>query len=323
MLEWTQMLRKTATVNKITAFTITLLVLVATTACGKAVSAQTTQGIALSPPVFELTGNPGDTLNNTIRVDNLTDADLGIELDKKNFTAKGDEGAVWLSDEENSFSLATWIEESKDVAPITAKTSRLIGFRINIPQNAEPGGYYGAIIFRTKAPQGMKATGATLSQEVAALVLLRVAGSVNETASISTFTSTKKLFEYGPVGFEAQVKNDSTVHIKPTGGITITNFFGQKVATVEITQKNILPSATRNLYGTWDQPWAIGKFTATISMVYGDNNQMLTSSTSFFMFPYRAAGAILLVLSLFGAVIYKGRRRLAKMAKVLFAKDAE
>src|SRR3989344_2318523 len=71
--------------------------------------AQESIGFAVSPPTFELSANPGDTLSNVVRVENLSDSELTIEMDTRNFTAYGEEGAVGLTDEESGFSLASWI----------------------------------------------------------------------------------------------------------------------------------------------------------------------------------------------------------------------
>ena len=78
-------------------------------------------GIALSPPTFELAANPGDILQNTIRVENLNEVPIQVSVERQNFTALGEEGSVGLTEEETAFSLASWIVVTPEEAVIPAK----------------------------------------------------------------------------------------------------------------------------------------------------------------------------------------------------------
>lgn len=282
--------------------------------------AQESVGLALSPPTFELSANPGDVLENTLRVENLTSKPMMILVDRRNFTALGEEGAIGLTEEETSFSLASWIAVTPSEVEIPARSSKTFTFKTNIPLNAEPGGHFGSIIFRVGGQKMPGQTGAVVSQELGALVLLRIAGKTAEQASLESFAAQKRLWEKGPVNFEVRVKNEGNVHFKPTGVITIVNFFGKKVATFNIEPKNVLPGAIRKMEATWGQKFLLGKYTATVSLTYGSQGKILTASTTFFGFPYKIGGIILAVLLILGASLYQIRERLKLALKVLRGK---
>lgn len=284
------------------------------------VLAQEAIGIAISPPTFEISANPGETIANRIKVQNLTDKPLGITVDRRNFTALGEEGAVGLTEEETPFSLAAWISVSPSEAEIPAKSTAVFAFTIDIPTNAEPGGHFGSIVFQTrgKIPKGQ--TGAAVSQEIGALVLLRLAGDTTEKAAIESFKAKKFFVEYGPVEFEARVKNQGNVHIKPTGTITVSNIFGKKVASFAVEPRNVLPDAIRKIPATWERKFLFGKYTATASLVYGSQNESLTASAAFIGFPYRVAGGVLLVLIIVGILVYRRRKRVGQALRVLFGR---
>jgi len=89
-------------------------------------------GITVSPPIFELTGNPGDVLENTIKVSNFSDVPIEIGTDLRNFTAIGEEGAVGLTDEETSFSLAKWMHVSPDSFTIQPEDTKIFKFTIKV-----------------------------------------------------------------------------------------------------------------------------------------------------------------------------------------------
>lgn len=283
--------------------------------------AQERVGLSISPPTFEFSANPGDSVSNSIRVENITDEALPVSVDVRNFSALGEEGQVNLTKEESAYALASWIKVTPGTGTIPAKESITFEYTIDVPLNAEPGGKFGSIVFQTTPKQVESGTGVAVGQEVGALVFLKIAGEVTEKASIESFTTSNKLYEYGPVTFEARVKNAGNVQFKPRGTITITNMFGKSVQTIPIDSRNVLPDAIRKMNGEWKNKWILGPHTATLSLVYGSKGQIITASTSFWGLPYKIVGAALIVLLLIGFVMVRGRRRLSKSFRVLFGKD--
>lgn len=286
-------------------------------------SAQSPQksGLAISPPTFELSANPGDTLRNSLRVDNIVSQPLEVTVDTRNFTALGEEGGINLSGEENEFSLASWIEVTPHKITIPAGKSAVFDYVISIPDNASPGGRFGSIIFKTTLKPVEGQSGVAVGQEIGSLVFLKISGDVKEKASVAGFSAKSGLNERGPVGFDIRVKNEGNVQFKPTGSITISNFFGRKVATIPINQQNVLPGAIRKMSAEWDTTWLFGKYNATVSLVYGKDKQVITGSTAFWGFPYKLVGLSLLVVVLLGAFVYPRRKRIGRALKVLFGKD--
>lgn len=282
--------------------------------------AQESTGIALSPPTFEISANPGDTLQNTIRVENLNNRPIKVIVEKRNFTALGEEGSVSLTEEETPFSLASWISVEPNEVEIGANSTRTFVFSTKVPLNAEPGGHFGSIVFKIGSDTKVAQTGATVSQELGALVLLKIAGKTTEKGILESFNAQKLFWEKGPVDFEIRVKNEGNVHLKPSGTVTIMNTMGKKIAHFEIEPKNVLPGAIRKMETSWGQKFLLGKYTATVSLVYGSKGEILTGSTTFIGFPYRLAGIIALALIVIILLLYKIRKRLKLAFKVLFGK---
>lgn len=282
-------------------------------------SPQQSLGIALSPPTFELSANRGDTLTNTIRVENLNETPISVSVEKENFTALGEEGAVGLTEEETPFSLASWITVSPQETVIPPKGNTIFTFQIHIPPNAEPGGHFGSLIFQVGGQKPPQQTGAVVAQQLGSLILLKVAGKTKEGANIESFAAEKRFWEYGPVDFTIRIKNTGNVHIRPQGTITITNAFGKEIAKFPVNPKNVLPGAIRKIPVTWHQKSLIGKYTATVSLTYGTKGKILTASTVFWGFPLKVGGVILLGLTIILFLLYKGRRRIKLALKVLFS----
>lgn len=281
--------------------------------------AQETVTLSVSPPVFELSANPGDKLENVIRVSNPHEDPLRVSVDTRNFVAVGEGGSVGLTEEETSYSLASWISVSPTESEIPAKSSRYFNVQTKVPLNAEPGGHFGSVVFKTGGGT-VQQTGAAVTQELGALFLLRVSGKVTEEGRIESFSPVKNFWEYGPVYFDLRVGNKGNVHIKPQGKITITNLLGKKAAEVEVAPQNVLPSAVRKFSPVWEKELLFGKYIATASLVYGSDSEVLNATTTFYAFPYRVGGAALVGLVALGYLLYRGRKRIALALRILFGK---
>jgi hypothetical protein len=302
---------------------LTALVLITGMAAASAANAlsEPKSGLAISPPTFELSANAGDTLKNSLRVDNISNEPLEVSVDTRNFTAMGEEGGINLSEEEGDYSLASWISVTPEKVTIPAGESKVFDYVIDIPSNASPGGRFGSVIFKTALKPVSGQSGVAVGQEVGALVFLKIAGEVNEKAGIVSFGARNGLNESGPVGFDIRVKNTGNVQVKPRGTITVSNVFGNKVASVPVDEKNVLPGAIRKLSAEWNNGWLFGKYNATLSLVYGSDRQVLTASTTFWGFPYKLIGIVVVALIVLAAMVYPRRKRIGRAFKVLFGKD--
>ena len=197
------------------------------------------------------------------------------------------------------------------------KQTALIDYQIKVPVNAEPGGKFASLIFRTIPPKNNEITGATLAQEVGALVLMRVAGDAKEYAKISEFTSDKSVYEYGPIEFTLLVRNEGSVHVRPKTNVTITNTLGKRVASISLGEKNVLPSAERKFNGLLEKKYMFGRYTATATAVYGTKNTILTDTYSFVVIPYKVVIPVTVGLLLLLISFAKGRKRLSKAISVI------
>jgi hypothetical protein len=289
------------------------LVLIASTFIYTAINAQKTAGgVAVHPSNFDITATPNQNSTGTITVDNLTDQTIQIAVDVRNFTAQGEEGSVNLTKEDTTYSLAKWIKVTPATVAIKAHGNQDFTFIIEVPKNAEPGGHFGSVVFATVPPSNLKGTGASLSQEVASLILFKIPGDTKEEAVLESFTTDKQFYEFGPVTFDTRVKNEGKVHIAPAGSIVVKGWFGQKFI-VPLEMRNVLPDSVRKIPTTLKNKFLYGNFTATLIATYGTKGQQLYSSTQFSAFPVRYGIAVLVIL----IILILARKRIGKSIRVL------
>lgn len=279
-------------------------------------------GISISPLTFEITANPGDKVSNVLKVLNNSDSALGIQMNAEDFTAVGETGEVVVKGELNdSYSLAKWITVEPEQFTLDPHSQQLVNFTIEVPANGEPGGHYGSIL-ATIGGTTATGTGAAISQKVGSLLLLQVAGPVNELLFVKGLEA-PSFSEYGPVTIDARFENRGSVHLKPRGFIQVTDIFGKQVANLSLSQKNILPGSVRKIDTVWDRKILFGRYTATLTAIYGSTNEPLIANVSFWVIPWKITLGIFFGALLILSILIKSRRRLSLAAKVLFRGDVK
>src|SRR5476651_777356 len=103
-----------------------------------AVAANSTAlGYQISPPVTTLALDPGTSSRQTIKVTNLTDQQLTLQLDKRNFVAKGEEGEVELVDNASPlYSLAPYFTLSQPAVTVPPRGTSQVQYVLSIPKDA-------------------------------------------------------------------------------------------------------------------------------------------------------------------------------------------
>ena len=252
--------------------------------------------VTVVPAKFELWGKVGETISQTIKITNEDSEDAIIALSVQGLGVTGENGEVTL--DENYLAkpgqLAKWIEFDQKSALYAAKETKIINFKINIPNELKPGGQYASIVVgMDRVNRKAKEPGA--SAKVVSLLMLDVAGDYTESANVVSFKAVKnpkKVYD-----FILRAENRGNSHIKPKGSIIITNIWGTKVAEVELNSENVLPQVVRKITTSWHpQKTLAGWYTATLISNYGEKNDMpLTAATGFYVMPVWFSTIIILI----------------------------
>jgi len=275
----------------------------------------TGQGLEISPPVIELSANPGQTVTTSIRVRNVTKGELIAKGKADDFGASASEDGQpkLLLDETGAtrFSLKFWLQGVPDLtlAPGELKTTVI---KIVVPANAEPGGHFGVVRF-TALPPSLEGTGVALSASIGALILLKVSGAITEKVSLAEFSTTQtttqkgkqpitriaSFFEHGPVDFLVRVRNEGTVHEKVTGTIDVKDTFGKKIGSVAVNDKggNVLPDSVRRFEQSLSNKQLFGHYTAALVLNYS-SGKTLAGKIGFWVIPWK-----LVLLGLVGLIV--------------------
>lgn len=271
--------------------------------------------ISISPLTFEITVNPGESITNVVKISNLGDDPVSIRVEAQDFTAAGEAGEVIVREElSETYSLAKWIKIEPETFDLGGHSQKLVTFVISVPPEGEPGGHYGTILASISG--GGAPGGAMVVQKVGALLLVQVTGKIKELIWIKSFEA-PRFSEYGPIQFTTRFENQGTIHLKPRGFISITNWFGKQVANLPLEQKNILPNSIRQMNTVWDGKWLFGRYTATLAAIYGSSNEPLSRIVSFWVIPWKIVSAIGVTILALGIFMYRTQKRWKMAIKVL------
>lgn len=300
--------------HRLLAATVALLVIGAVfVSVAKAVDSpnqNASQALEISPPVINLSGNPGETVKTQISVRDVADVPLVVTGQVNDFVAAGEDGSpkILLDEGETSpYSMKAWYDPLSSLNLEPKKIENLT-VTIHIPANAAPGGYYSTIRFTATAP-GLDTTGVALSASLGSLILMRVNGDATEKLSIAEFSTVDNkdnpawLFEGIPVNFLFRAKNEGTLHEQPVGQATVKDMFGNNVGLVNINleRRNVLPGSTRKFTGTLDSSvignrMLFGRYTADFVVTYGTTGQKLTTTIAFWVIPWKLILIVIVVL---------------------------
>lgn len=271
-------------------------------------------GLTITPLKYDITANPGETVEKTITVINPNEGLLTVVAEFQDFRVieeKGENTIQWLPpDIENPYKMIDWIIINQAPIRLGAKGEATVPFKIRIPRNAGVGGHYAALFFKAELESAAGGIGAV--PRVGALILLNVQGDISKTGEFLDFQA-PFLVNKGPVKFAIKFKNTGTAHYKITANIDIKNIFGQKT-TVSSQEKFVYPGTERTIEAEWNKKRPIGIFRAKATIIDGEGKKY-SQKQWFIGFPLKplliALGAVIVL-----CYAYRLLKRKFKIVKV-------
>ena len=279
--------------RELVCITFVLFLFFSVASCARA---QGSISFTVTPPIFQPTLAPGETWSSYIQVVNSNPYSVSMYASRMNFTPAGERGQVEFShlfnegSGTNTHSLAQWIKLPDDPVNIAAEESGEIPFTITIPENAEPGGHYAAILIGTQ-PVSEKGSGSkvSVSSYISSLLFVKITGEITESGSIREFSTEKSLYSTPSASFKLRFENTGNVHLLPQGDILLTNMWGKQRGQIPINGKTdfgtVLPNSIREYKYDWTGEFNffdIGRYKAIATLSYGDREKQSDYRTVYF-----------------------------------------
>jgi hypothetical protein len=266
--------------------------------------AQTVSGIGLKPSLIEEGADPGQVLQKSISLTNLSDNEQIYYLYTRDIATVRDGGTPVYADpdaEKTGYELTEWIVLGTTEVNLQPAEEVKIPVTINVPESATPGSHFGGI-FVSMQPPKLRQVGASVGYEVANIVSIRISGDVTESAIIRSFRTDKLIYGSTNVEFMAEIENKGNVLIRPYGPVQIYNMFGKEVAqmTMNDSQGGVFPFTKRSFTISWeDDGMGFGRYNTVLSMIYGEvgRQSTISSTVSFWVLPMNIITPALIILA--------------------------
>lgn len=250
--------------------------------------------LTITPPFFQLTIGPGEFWASNIKITNSNPYDLALYATVMNFQAEGEGGQGQFfpvaENETGNASLARWVDVTKEPIFVPQGQSMEMPFSVRIPADAEPGGYYAAILIGTQ-PGQYEGRGPVVkvASMVSSLLFVRIKGAVREDGFIREFIAEKSFYQTPKVDFKLRFENIGNVHLKPRGEAVIYNMWGKEKGKIPLNQDsefgNVLPQTTREFNFSWDGEesiFEIGRYKALAVLTFGQDARQNVSYINYF-----------------------------------------
>lgn len=334
--------------------------------------------IAVYPHTFDMQVLPGELIEQKIKIFNQSEFPIPMTTRIVDFTAEDISGQMLFTEILQDPSLASrlWFTvENPDFILDPGETEK-VEFQIRIPKSAEPGGYYAVMIFEPRFPsfyfeeesivrnipeigvlfltsiqkftlepeskQKLEVAEFYLSEEKRLVGLENFISRLMGTVALAVDIN---IVRDSYLNFILQIKNNDIYHIKPSGTISIYNFFGKRVGEIEIAQKTILPGKVRIFPAEFKPevpeklkwlPASIANFLVKNSL-FGKYQVKLElqakspvttelfylippATLTFFSLSWKFWGPVILIFSAIILFSLKYRERIKTAAKILFTR---
>lgn len=287
--------------------------------------------LTLSPPSFDLTTEPGKTIDSRLRVRNNGTAIVTLSVEVLKLQGSNDPGGAALQEISTTDVFSQWLQLIPSRITVPQQEWTDVPFRIVVPTDAAFGYSY-ALFFSPALSAPQTTTPATrLRGGVAVPIILNVrAPGAKAEGRLEIFHPLRLLTEYLPVDFEIRVSNTGNVPLKPRGNIFIRNHGEEDLALLEVNAElgSILPGGTRTFTASWTDGFLVrepviedgaikrengkpvmrlaahwdkltqmrmGRYSASLLLAYDDGSRdiPIEGTAQFWVIPYRALAVAL------------------------------
>lgn len=258
----------------------------------------------VGPGKIEVEGKPGETIVKEISITNRISDDRTFELTVEDISGSQDPDTsiVLLGEEVGPYTIKDYISFPKKTFKLNLGERAWIPVSITIPQDAEPGGFYGSVLISTlsssRENDGAGETKSPVIARVGTLFFVTVPGDIKRegyTKEIS-LSDDKWWYEKGPIKFHILYENKGSVHLNPYGELRIKNILGEEVGFVEMEPWFALPNALRSRDIIWDRELLFGRYTVTAYVNRGYDDIVDEVTTSFWVLPWKIVLPIFVAL---------------------------
>lgn len=300
-------------------------------------------GLSISPTRTELSLLPGASDVVTVSLRNITSGPIIAKVTIDDFEPDNETGEPRLivdPDRKSKASISSFAKGVDDIR-LEVGESKDIAIPVDVPPDAAPGGYYGAVRFQAipvgeDQDQG-EGNQVSLTANVLSLVLIEVPGDIEQKVAVNFAKAfidenSGSVFTRKPNFVGVEIDNQGNSFVKPFGRVVVKDMRGNEVFDYELNnsnpRSNVLPESTRvfkdrlmniekktvNGEESQDEISPItmpGRYSIEANVSYGNGGEVLTVTSTFWYLPPWFLIALVIVIALLVGVVYYFYRKYA------------
>lgn len=279
-------------------------------------SAHAAFSVEIAPAQIELTLEPGADSDQTIGVRNHDSAPIELQVFVRDFELTAEGGFEMREPGDATYSGGRWLDFPVATIRLEADETKLFDYSIHVPEDAESGGHYAAIVFEGGSAGSDPAGGDTqvvIVGQVVAEVLITVPGPITRTLVVDSLEVPRIAFGAGADYADVTVRNTGNVHLTPNGYVQIWGGVPAGSFDQEFGQFTMLPGASRHFrIPLQDLPW-LGKMRAKTELQYGPSigvfDQSVEATADYIVVSWKTILILDLLLIGFDIVLFREWRR--------------
>ena len=300
-------------------------------------------------PRKDYTLEPGESVSDTLRITNRDPQNpLNLKLTVADFTSEDETGTPLLLESntpKTAWSLRDYITLPDQVIVEPGQEAR-VPITLDIPADLGAGSYYSAIEYA--AVNDIAEDKVNISASSITLMFVKIPGQAKQQLNFEQFGAFKPnntgnggsfaglFFSDKPTVMAYRLENQGNIAEQPTATIIIKDFRGEEIYTIEdanprdqlalrgqtrrfdtcivteTIEQNTQTGGEFNAVVCGDTDFKPGRYTAELSVVYGENGnetREITAHTTFWYLPWWFVGVISLALALVaGFILYVIKR---------------
>jgi len=242
--------------------------------------------VAVTPTVISESGKNRDGFDFVINVKNSGQSNLRIfplvaDIDFK----EGRGSFLKESGPESHNFLSSWVDISRSRLELRAGSEEELPLTIRIDNRAEPGSYYGVVVFARGRTQDEAMRNASTFNYAQTLININVEEDIVERAQLISFNYEKESFFDTEVEFFLTVENIGNKEVVPDGSIILyKSKQGRELDSLPINEEGVFidPGAQEAFEIKWDAKDGLGEYKATLMGEYGEETRRDIQDTVYF-----------------------------------------
>jgi len=267
--------------------------------------------LKVSPVRADIEVQPGTSKVVQTTVTNLTTETMVVDPVINDFVSGDERGTPALILDENDFASTRSLKRfASPLSELTvpAGETKTVNVVIAVPNGTQAGGYFGAVRFAPVAANNDSQV--SVNASVASLILLKVPGDIVEKMNLTQFEiqqnnhASSYFSNADNLRAVFRFENKGGAQIGPFGKISVQKN-GEVVSESDFNTKKqpdlVLPDSARQWESSLGEVGDFGRYTVSATFTYGEKNQTIEASETFWVIP-----KIIVIAAIIGLVTLIG-----------------